>query len=802
MQSNRHHANGTLAGIGFTALAAVFGVAGCGDASSNAGDSRGACASAQADTSSVGIRLYLTDSVLQRLQQRAAASDASWVALKAHCDALATGTFNVPSGDAYPNLPNVGQGYQGDGYMPEVMALGLCYRVVHGTDAAAEASYGAAGGRLLDAISTPEGSGGEAPSTDSGYGIRNYGVAMATGYDWLRPALSATTKQNVVSALNVWIDWYDANGFSNAEPLGNYFIGYLLAKTTTAIATDGDNPNAAAYWSDVQNRMWGQLAGPAFAASMSGGGWPEGWQYGPLTIEEIVQFQWAVKTGKGIDLASSKPQARDQSQYIRSFAWPSLKHMDDQGTIHAQAALLPPTTAAMVMAGALQYSGDTTNAAIARSFAADLIATNGPAGAEWQRFLYWDDSLPKTAYTSQPMSYFAAGPGHVAVRSSWQKDAVWGTFVSGAYIDAPDSGEQYFNQGAVAVVQGDQPILVNATGWLPQAGGDAGESFVYDDTWSTQSRLLDNTFYVAGARQDPTPPAQSKTHVERYEDEGVFVRARGASLQDMYVTHGAAVVNQVMRDFVYVRPGVFVVYDRTTVGASADQWLAWHTPTAPVSATTADATQRRYDVKASGAVVGSIRSLLPKDATTSTVSLVNGAAYRLESHAPTQDATQDWLTTITAGSAVPEQVRLSSEDGNVLGGSIVGVHVASTRNAVVLFNADHAGLATTSTAKYVVAQTADADHLLFDMAPSSSGYAVTTTATGGKLTVNVTPGGPFKLTAQGTLSFTMSASGVATPPPPPPAPSGDGGGGAAGGADGGAGGGTGTGTGPGKPQGC
>ena len=801
MQSSRRRSSAKLAGITFTALGALFAVAGCGDASSPAGDARGSCATAQADTSSVGIRLYLTDSVLQKLQHRAAAQDAAWVALKAHCDGLATGTFNAPTGEAYPNFPNVGQGYQGDGYIPEVMSLGLCYRVVHGTDAAAEARYGAAGGRLLDAMATPQGSGGQSPSTDSGYGIRNYGVGMATGYDWLRPALSATTKQNVVSTLNVWIDWYDAQGFSNSQPLGNYFAGYLLAKTTTSIATDGDNPKAGAYWSDVQTRMWGQLAQPAFAKSMSGGGWPEGWQYGPLSIEEIVQFQWAVKTGKGLDVMAAKPQARDQSQYIRNFAWPSLKHMDDQGTVHAQTSLLPPTTAAMVMAGALEYAGDTANAAVARSFAADLMATNGKSGAEWQRFLYWDDSLPKTPYTSQATSYFADGPGHVSVRSTWQKDAVWGTFVSGAYIDAPDSGEQYFNQGAIAVVKGDQPILVNGTGWLLQAGGDAGEQFVYDDTWANQTRLLNNTFYVAGAKQDAMTPTDSKTHVERFEDQGVFVRARGANISDMYATHGAG-VNQFTRDFVYVRPGVFVVYDRTTVGGSADQWLSWHTPTAPVSVPTADATQTRFDVKASGAVVGSIRSLLPKNPTTTTTNLVSGAAFRIESHAPTQNGTQSWLTAITAGAAVPEQVRLSTDDGNVISGALVGVHVASARNAVVLFNSDHAGLATTSAAKYVVAQTADADHLLFDMAPSASGYAVTATTANGKLTVSVSAGGPFKVTTQGTLSFTMSASGVAAPPPPPPAPGGGGGGGGSG-SGGGAGGGTGGGTpAPGDPKGC
>ncbi len=729
------------------------------------------CVARQADTSSVGIRLYLTDSVLAQLQQRAAAGDTAWTALRAHCDALSSGTFYPPNGNAYPNSPDVGQGYQGSGYLPEIMNIGLCYRVVHGTDAQAEAKYGAAGARLLMAMATPASSGGQPPSTDDGYGIRNYGVGMATGYDWLKPALSATQKQSVITTLNAWIDWYDTSGFLNNDAIGNYVAGYMLAKTTTSIATDGDNAKAATYWSDVQTRMWGQLEQPAFSSSMAGGGWPEGWEYGPLAVRETAQVLWAVKTGKGLDWGASLPFASDEAKYVRSFAWPSLKHMDDQGLIHSGTPLVPDVTVSRALAGILEYTGYSAAAATARSFVADLVATNGDAeGEPWEQFLFANPTLATQPYTSDLPSYYAKGPQHVAARSAWTKDAVWGTFVAGPYIDAPYSGEQLFNQGSVAVVQGDQPILVNATGWLPQAGGSAGETFVYDDAWGTSKRLLANTFYVAGAVQDQVTPAQSQTHVDKFEEQGVFVHARGLNIGQMY--GGSPSVSQFTRDFAYVRPGTFVIYDRTTVGATADQWLAWHTAAQPTSAATADATQSRYDVSAQGAVVGSVRTLLPKSATATSVNLVSGAAWRLEMHAPTQATNQDWLTVVTSGSTVPEQTRLSSADGNVVAGALVGVHVLSTgRNAVVLFGADHAATATTSAATYVVEQTADADHVIFDMAPSSSGYAVSTTAANGKLTVVVTAGGPLSLTAQGTLSFTVKMDGgTAAPPPAPVAP--------------------------------
>jgi hypothetical protein len=36
------------------------------------------------------------------------------------------------------------------------------------------------------------------------------------------------------------------------------------------------------------------------------------------------------------------------------------------------------------------------------------------------------------------------------MRSSWDKDATWGAFSGGAYINAEDSGEQLFNAAASA----------------------------------------------------------------------------------------------------------------------------------------------------------------------------------------------------------------------------------------------------------------------------------------------------------------------------------------------------------------
>ena len=742
------------------ALAACASLAFVGCAS-NAGTPSPSCTRSHGLVSRPAARIFLTQALIDRLRARAAAGEASWTKLAQSCDSLASGTVNPPSGPAYPNKPDVGSGYQGEDYLPAVAALGLCYRTASGLDDVAAARYGTAGARVLDAMATPPSSGGQPPQTDSGYGIRNYAVGMALGYDWLYPGLTSSTRQRVVDSVNLWVDWYDASGFIKNDPIGNYFVGYLLAKTLTGLATEGDNPKAAGYFADVQDRLWGKLTLPAFQRSMVGGGWPEGWGYGPRAVLSVAQTLWAVKTAKGLDWEKQVPQVHDQAAYLRYFAWPSLTRMDDPGTVRSGTALQPSARLATGLATILQRFGDSTSPS-AVSFGTDVAASAGDDRSSWEQFLYSDPALPTTAYTSAPLSYYASGPGHVAMRSAWTKRAVWGALHSGAYINAAYSGEQGFEAGGLSVVVGGAPLLVNATGWIPKVAGTAGEDFVYEDSWGSGKRRLYNTFFVDDSTNPGNPgqnsasPNDSSTRVERYDEGGAYLRARAANVEDMYgAPGGVQPIAQFTRDVVYLRPGTFVLYDRTTATrAGVDQWLAFHTAAAPVRASTSDTTQVRFDVSSPS---GSINVLLPKQVSPKTVALPDGVA-RLEAHAPNTSAPQTWLSVVVAGTT-PVEVRLSSSDGNVLSGGVLGVQLRGIRNQVVLFPADHSPTATAPGAEYVVSQTADADHVLVDLAQASDGYGVQASGSAGALTIRVARGGPFRVSAAGTLHFVVTQSG-------------------------------------------
>jgi hypothetical protein len=718
-----------------------------------------------------GARLLLDGDLLARLRTRAGAGDKAWAELKAQCDAHSGARIELPNGRPYPGYPNIGPGYQGGDYLDPMMALGLCYRTEAERDPAAASRYADAGKRLLAAMSTPVDQGGQRPSTDSGFGIRHFGVAMALGYDWLHPTLTPDLRTRVITSLNGWIDWYDQSGFINNDPIGNYFAGYLLAKTYAAIATSGENPKADVYWKDVEDRMWTHLVKPQFTAHMQGGGWPEGWGYGRRALRSVTDFLWAAKTGKDKDWLFELPQAREQAEYVRYFAWPGLNRMDDQGTVRANIDYKPSAGLLSALAFLMERTEDPA-AARTRGFIADLIAAGADDRPTWQKFLHGDPAAPSARYDDRRLSYLARGPSHVAVRSTWDKDAVWGAFSAGPYINAQYSGEQLFNSGGLSVVQGGEPILVNASGWLPHIAGSAGEKYVHDENYERKSRRIYNTFYVDDPSNAYNPgqnfasPARSSAHVERYEDRGVFVRALGADIQDQY---GAPAGNRPVlayhRDLVYVRPGTFVLYDRTRVARDgADQWLAFHMPAPPATKTVPDQSQRRLDLEKDGRALGSLRLLLPRAATVTTSPLLQGVT-RIEAHAPERGVRQTWLSVVTAGAA-PDQERLSPEDGNVSDGAVLGVHVKGSREHVVLFPAAEDLRATVSTVSYEVRQGGDADHILLDVAPSTSGYSVEAEPQAGSVRITVRAGGRLQASEAGSLLFSVSRSGTVTDPAP------------------------------------
>jgi len=157
-------------------------------------------------------RLILDAATLGALRARAASNTPQWRALKAYCDSFIGGTVNYPDHLAYPDPPDIGQGYQGEDYFPALIGEAFCYQTLRVSDPTTAAKYGAKAVDVLVKMSMPfPGAHGEHPSTDSGFAVRFFGVGMGIAYDWLYGLLTPEQRKQVYSTANGWTDYWEGS---------------------------------------------------------------------------------------------------------------------------------------------------------------------------------------------------------------------------------------------------------------------------------------------------------------------------------------------------------------------------------------------------------------------------------------------------------------------------------------------------------------------------------------------------------------------------------------------------------------
>lgn len=747
-------------------------------------------------------RLILDATTLATLRARAAANTPQWQALKAACDSLIGGTVNYPTQTTYPPLPNLGSGYLGESYLPALLNEAMCYQTLITSDPTAAAVYGAKAVDILMKMSTPyttdSSNLGENPLVNSGYAIRFYGVGFGLGYDWLYNLLTPAQRTQVYTTANAWLAAFENPSgsayFEYEHPQSNYYAGYFHAEAVIALATQGDNPDADTEWNDWLNNQFYARVQPYYQEHLLGGGWPEGFaNYAPLGILNMSLPMREVMTAKGINLITgSAPYSYplDIANYVMQFTWPSLNYFDDRDTNHSNGNTQPPGTPSVGMfqqiAGELAY-WNSPNAAVFNQYMQDVetATSNFDPGDPWLVFLSIDPNAPTAPISTLPLSYLAQGMNAVAARSNWTTGASWMSFRAGPYVNNPGQGEEYFDQGSLALVRGDTPLLVNAGGWLVHnPNGSADEQNVYNDNYGKFSggllyqgnRELYNIFYVRnmsgstvvdrfGQAAYTTESNNVRTKVSGFEDGGSYVYVLATHIEDMYRAFSAGPgVAAWSREIVYLRPNRFVVYDRTTEGNSSyDQYMAWAFPASPVQGT-APTGENVLNVTYNGQFAGAMTTVLPANATLTSQQLYPGdnpvKVYQMQVRPPNNNINQQWLTVFdlsSSASTVAGATPVTNAQGGITG-VVLTDNGGGNGNDVVIFSTGTPGTPISGTISYTVPASA-AEHVITELQPSTS-YSVTATQSGSTLTVTVAPGSGYTTSAQGVLHFNVSAAGA------------------------------------------
>lgn len=743
-------------------------------------------------------RVWLTPTLVEQLVARARANDPAWIALRDACDQWAAMPVRWPDESATGGTIN--GGYQYYDYYRPVAELSLGFQVAAQVDPTRAAAYGAKAREIVLKMSDPVRHGRE--STDSGWSIRAYVPALALGYDWLYPILSNSDRAQIFSEINRWVEWYDVSGFSRTFPVGNYFAGYYAAKGLGALATEGDNPKADAMWSDWLNRLHFSMVVPYHQAWLTGGSATDGWNYGPNETLNMVRPLVAARTAKGLDLINHAQQPfaypNGHAHWMAHFTWPDLTSVLDRGFLYSSSNPTPASAAwATHYAGLLRMANGAA-APVAQQYALDLRALPSRDRVEpWVEFLFFDSAAPVQNYRTA-LSYRTGGDGQVSMRNSWNADTVLAAFQAGPYTGSPDSSEMFYDQGGLTIQRGNVRFVVNAWGEMLRhspgtsdgedrdpVSGERPFNQLYTELYGDsvpegyrQARRLFNTFYSHRTIRDGTitgffseigvGPEAAHTTLSKFEEGGRHVMMRATKLEDLYWDPEPIVKWE--RSVVYVRPQVFVVYDRTKMSsASVDNWMSWTVANGPelVSNTPAATVFNVVDRRAAyggNLYRGRMTALLPVDRVVTPVNMFNRSkVHRMEIRPGTPATDSTWVTVFdAAGSELSagNATALAVSAGNVTTGDVEGAHIAAASggtNAAVLFS--RTGLPVAGAIEFRVPN-AETYVIVNDLTPGSS-YEIATKPVDGQLSVRVTAGGSRTVSAQGILAFDIAP--LATP---------------------------------------
>lgn len=327
---------------------------------------------------------------------------------------------------------------------------------------------------LDDYQNVGDGAGGDTVVThDTGYAMRTFAPYSALAYDWLHdaPGVTESLRAHARARFDTWVSYYSSQGYLRHMAGANYEAGFVFASTLIAIAEAGEAGAAGdSHWALVRDTLWGQDLASAFAPSgvLQGGDWPEGWQYGPLSVLEQSLAARAMQDN-GAAISGAATWADSLVQRFAHGTTPSTLQAFAAGDTEATTPNIAPDNGPLLAVIAGPASDQ------ARAWARKL---NGELGLSNENPLFDALAAARSGTTTTPAagvstSYLAAGTGNFYVRGAWTKDTPWSVFqCSRRLVDDHqhnDAGNFVLTRGADDLVVDPSPYgsLSTLTGNAP-----------------------------------------------------------------------------------------------------------------------------------------------------------------------------------------------------------------------------------------------------------------------------------------------------------------------------------------------
>jgi hypothetical protein len=473
-------------------------------------------------------------------------------------------------------------GYQGADWSVAAASCGLAFQITRDPKMAAAGlklwralleDVDTIGDKKACAPGSPPENATHAIWRDTGYAIRFIGPHAALAYDWLHdaPGADEALRKESRGCFAAWLAWYDKDGYLRTTPGANYHAGYVLAKALIAVATAGEDPAGDRAFAETIDELFGKqiigqgLAGESGsvgqpAGALVGGDWPEGWQYGALSVLEYGLAARALEEN-GAPLPAMHRWADD----VVVRALHGLAPTGDRAYVGGDTGIETyslPRNPSTLQVGLLGPASE--RAAAWASFAIGKNPPHKEASPALEALAEARTVTPQDYRASAPPTWFVArGTRNLYARSDWKDGAAWAVFTSAPRLvpdhQHPDATNFVFSRGADDLIVDTSPYGVRTT--------------------MTSNALTVDSGNVGGDyRPSQTPWSEAELRWARATKSGI-VAARGDF-------HGAYRVQEIpsdipfaQRDWVFLPEGEIVTVDRVDTGNPTRKlYLRFRTP--------------------------------------------------------------------------------------------------------------------------------------------------------------------------------------------------------------------------------
>jgi hypothetical protein len=389
-------------------------------------------------------------------------------------------------------------------------------------------------------------------------GPRLGGLALV--YDWCFDALSASQKARWIRFMNqgVYNLWHEKearwgnkaapwNGWANTDPYNNYHYSFLEATMLVGLATAGDNPQAETWLQTFREQKIGRDLVPQFNRTLYSGGSLEGTNYG-VSLKELFKLYlwWERSTGERI--ADLTPHTLGSLAWMLHQVVPTTEWLVNLGDQSRDAnAYFFDYNREYLLALIALYPQERLSAAASQMLRASTLPAMSYSWASVWDFLYRTPPLPEAKLTDVATTWYGVGTGDLFMRAAWaDPTAAMASFKCGWVIES----HQHWEQGAFQLFRGD---------WLAPTANRFSRSGLEPSIESNNMAWFKDPATGKAIQQTDRLGSPSTCQMAALGDHPLYTHAL-ARVTPVY--HGHPLIASQEREFVFIKPGTFVVLDR------------------------------------------------------------------------------------------------------------------------------------------------------------------------------------------------------------------------------------------------